>query len=165
MAIGLTLLASLSAYVLTGPRVAYAMARAGHSPAIAGRLTAGSRAPAVATSLQVAWAVLLLWTGSFESIVIYAGVGLALFSMLAVGSIYVLRRTRPICRARSAPQAIRSSRPSSWRHGHPDPRRLSRAAHGHPRFVAQHPGRYAGLLSLGPAQAGSPGAQCKPPTS
>jgi basic amino acid/polyamine antiporter, APA family len=39
--------------------------------------------------------VLLLWTGSFESIVIYAGVGLALFSMLAVGSIYVLRRTRP----------------------------------------------------------------------
>jgi APA family basic amino acid/polyamine antiporter len=95
VAIGLTLLASLSAYVLTGPRVAYAMARAGHFPAIAGRLTAGSRAPAVATSLQVAWAVLLLWTGSFESIVIYAGVGLALFSMLAVGSIYVLRRTRP----------------------------------------------------------------------
>jgi basic amino acid/polyamine antiporter, APA family len=95
VAIGLTLLASLSAYVLTGPRVAYAMARAGHFPAIAGRLTAGSRAPAVATSLQVAWAVVLLWTGSFESIVIYAGVGLALFSMLAVGSIYVLRRTRP----------------------------------------------------------------------
>ena len=81
--------------MLTGPRVAFAMARAGHFPAIAGRLSAGSRAPAVATSLQVAWAVLLLWTGSFESIVIYAGVGLAMFSMLAVGSIYVLRRARP----------------------------------------------------------------------
>jgi APA family basic amino acid/polyamine antiporter len=95
MAIGLTLLASLSAYVLTGPRVAYAMARAGHFPAIAGRLTARSRTPAVATALQVAWALVLLWTGSFESLVIYAGVGLALFSMLAVSSIYVLRRTRP----------------------------------------------------------------------
>jgi APA family basic amino acid/polyamine antiporter len=95
IAVGLTMLAPLSAYVLTGPRVAYAMARAGHFPAIAGRLSPRSQAPAVATALQLAWALLLLWTGSFESIVIYAGVGLALFSMLAVSSIYVLRRTRP----------------------------------------------------------------------
>ncbi len=95
IAIGLTLLASLSAYVLTGPRVAYAMARAGHFPAIAGRLTGRSRTPAVATALQVGWALVLLWTGSFESIVIYAGVGLALFSMLTVSTIYVLRWTRP----------------------------------------------------------------------
>jgi len=93
--IGLAILASLSAYVLTGPRVAYAMAQAGHFPTIAGRLTKQSRTPAVATALQVAWALVLLWTGSFESIVIYAGVGLALFSMLSVSSIYVLRRTRP----------------------------------------------------------------------
>jgi basic amino acid/polyamine antiporter, APA family len=95
IAVGLTLLASLSAYVLTGPRVAYAMARAGHFPAIAGQLTKRSRTPAIATALQVAWALVLLWTGSFESIVIYAGVGLALFSMLTVSSIYVLRWTRP----------------------------------------------------------------------
>src|SRR5262249_51741555 len=94
-AIGLTLLASLSAYVLTGPRVALAMARAGHFPAIAGRLAARSGTPAVATWAQVAWSLVLLWTGSFESIVIYAGVGLALFSMLSVSSFYVLRRTRP----------------------------------------------------------------------
>jgi APA family basic amino acid/polyamine antiporter len=95
IAVGLTLLASLSAYVLTGPRVAYAMARAGHFPAIVSRLTTRSRTPAIATAFQVAWALVLLWTGSFESIVIYAGVGLALFSMLTVSSIYVLRRTRP----------------------------------------------------------------------
>jgi APA family basic amino acid/polyamine antiporter len=95
IALGLTLLASLSAYVLTGPRVAYAMAQAGHFPAIAGRLTQRSKTPAVATALQVAWALVLLWSGSFESIVIYAGVGLALFSMLTVSSIYVLRWTRP----------------------------------------------------------------------
>src|SRR5262249_34656962 len=92
MAVGVTLLASLSAYVLTGPRVAYAMARAGHFPAIAGRLTAQSGTPAVATAFQVAWALVLLWSGSFEGIVIYAGVGLALFSMLSVSSVYVLPR-------------------------------------------------------------------------
>jgi basic amino acid/polyamine antiporter, APA family len=95
VAIGVTLLASLSAYVLTGPRVAYAMARAGHFPAIAGRLTARSGTPAAATAFQVAWSLVLLWTGSFENIVVYAGVGLALFSMLSVSSVYVLRRTRP----------------------------------------------------------------------
>jgi APA family basic amino acid/polyamine antiporter len=37
----------------------------------------------------------VLWTGSFESIVIYSGVGVALFSMLAVSSVHILRRTRP----------------------------------------------------------------------
>jgi APA family basic amino acid/polyamine antiporter len=95
VAVGLTLLASLSAYVLTGPRVAYAMARAGHFPAIAGRLTRRGQTPAVATAIQVAWALVLLWSGSFESIVIYASVGLALFSMLTVSAVYVLRARRP----------------------------------------------------------------------
>jgi APA family basic amino acid/polyamine antiporter len=95
IAVGLTLLASLSAYILTGPRVAYAMARAGHFPPAAGRLSKRSQTPTVATVLQVVWAIVLLWTWSFESILIYASVGLALFSMLSVSSIFVLRRTRP----------------------------------------------------------------------
>jgi APA family basic amino acid/polyamine antiporter len=95
VAFGLTLLASLSAYVLTGPRVALAMARAGHFPAVAARLSPRTQAPVVATLAQVAWALALLWSGSFENILIYASVGLALFSMLSVGSVLVLRRTRP----------------------------------------------------------------------
>jgi basic amino acid/polyamine antiporter, APA family len=94
VAFGLTLLASLSAYVLTGPRVAYAMARAGHFPA-AGRLSPWTKTPTTATVLQVAWALVLLWSGSFESIVIYASVGLALFSMLSVSSVYMLCRQCP----------------------------------------------------------------------
>src|SRR6516165_9971259 len=81
VAIGLTLLASVSAYILTGPRVAYAMARAGQFPEVAGRLSARG-APAIATALQVAWSLVLLWTASFERILIYSGVGLAIFSML-----------------------------------------------------------------------------------
>jgi len=95
VAFGLTLLASLSAYILTGPRVAVAMARAGHFPAIAARLSLRTGAPAVATALQVAWALTLLWLGTFEKILIYASVGLALFSMLSVSTVIVLRRTRP----------------------------------------------------------------------
>jgi APA family basic amino acid/polyamine antiporter len=94
VAIGLTLLASVSAYILTGPRVAYAMARAGQFPEAAGRLSARG-VPAVATALQVAWSLVLLWTASFERILVYSGVGLAVFSMLTVTAVYVLRRRRP----------------------------------------------------------------------
>ena len=95
VAIGLTLLASLSAYVLTGPRVAYAMARAGQFPAVAGRLSARWGTPAIATCLQVAWALVLLWTAPFERILLYSAVGLALFTMLTVSAVYVLRWRRP----------------------------------------------------------------------
>ena len=52
-------------------------------------------APAIATALQVAWSLVLLWTASFERILLYSGVGLAIFSMLTVGAVYVLRRCRP----------------------------------------------------------------------
>ena len=95
IAFGLMLLSSLSAYVLTGPRVVYAMAHAGQFPAIAGRLTARTGTPAIATALQVACALALLWTGTFESLVVYAGVGLAIFSMLTVSAVYILRWKRP----------------------------------------------------------------------
>ncbi len=48
-AIGLMLLSTLSVYVLIGPRVVFAMAKAGQFPAVAGRLTRRAETPAVAT--------------------------------------------------------------------------------------------------------------------
>ena len=94
VALGFTLLASVSAYVLTGPRVAAAMADAGQFPAVAGRVSSGG-APVVATVLQAGWALVLLWSASFEAILLYAGVGLAIFSMLSVAAVFVLRVRRP----------------------------------------------------------------------
>jgi APA family basic amino acid/polyamine antiporter len=93
--VGLLLLSPLSAYLLTGPRVAFAMARAGQFPSIAGRLSTRTGTPQVATILQAGWALVLLWTGSFEAIVLYTGVGLSIASMLSVGAVYVLRVRRP----------------------------------------------------------------------
>jgi APA family basic amino acid/polyamine antiporter len=95
VAIGAMLLSTLSAYVLIGPRVIFAMAQAGQFPAIAARLTRRAETPAVATAFQISVALLLLWTGSFESIVVYASVGLSVFSILAMSSIFVLRWRRP----------------------------------------------------------------------
>ncbi len=93
-AIGLTLLASVSAFVLTGPRVAFAMARAGQFPAFAGKLSAQGT-PSNATWLQAGWAILLLWSGTLESLLSYSSVGLALISLLTISSVFVLRRSRP----------------------------------------------------------------------
>jgi APA family basic amino acid/polyamine antiporter len=94
-AIGLLLLASLSALLLTGPRVLHAMARAGQFPAIAGRLSGTRRTPAMATVIMAATALGLLWTGSFESLVVFSGFGLALFSMPLIAAVFVLRQRRP----------------------------------------------------------------------
>ena len=94
VAIGLTLLASVSAYVLTGPRVACAMALDGRFPRLAA-IRSGEGAPVAAIWLQVAWAMTLLWTGSFRNLLTYASVGLAMFSMLAIAAVYVLRIRRP----------------------------------------------------------------------
>jgi APA family basic amino acid/polyamine antiporter len=71
------------------------MASAGQFPALAARLTQRYQTPANATVMQVTWALVLLWTGSFDSIIVYAGVGLALFSMLTITSVYVLRWRHP----------------------------------------------------------------------
>jgi APA family basic amino acid/polyamine antiporter len=95
VALGAMLLSTLSAYVLIGPRVIFAMAHAGQFPAIAARLTRRADTPAVATAFQISVALALLWTGSFENIVVYASVGLSIFSMLAMSSIYILRWRRP----------------------------------------------------------------------
>ena len=59
------------------------------------RLSRGAGTPVIATALQTGVALLLLWTGSFENLIIYAGVGLSIFAALAVSAIYVLRWRRP----------------------------------------------------------------------
>ena len=95
VAMGLMMLSTLSVYLLLGPRVIYAMARAGHFPSAAARLTRRAETPAVATLFQVIVTLALLWSGTFESILIYASVGLSLFSMLSMSAIFVLRAKRP----------------------------------------------------------------------
>lgn len=95
IAFGLMLLSSLSAYILTGPRIAYAMARADQFPAVAGRLWARYQTPAFATIILAGISLLMLWTGTFEQIMVFASVGMAIFSILTIGAVYVLRWRRP----------------------------------------------------------------------
>ena len=87
--------ASISAMVLAGPRVYYAMARDGQFPAFAARLDPKYRTPSLAIAAQGAWASLLVLTGRFEQLVEYTGFAIVLFAGIAVASLFVLRRRHP----------------------------------------------------------------------
>ncbi|MBN9518368.1 amino acid permease [bacterium] len=91
-AIGLSLTAAVSSYLLTGPRVAYAMARDAVFPRYAGLLHPVRGTPAAATLTQAALAVGLVWSGRFEDLLDYTTVGLAALSGLTVASVFPLRR-------------------------------------------------------------------------
>jgi APA family basic amino acid/polyamine antiporter len=83
-----------SAMVWAGPRVYAAMAADGAAPAwLEG--PAGGGAPLAAIALQSAWVTLLLATGTFEQLVVWGGVALAIWTALSVGAVMVLRRREP----------------------------------------------------------------------
>jgi len=93
--LGLAFLATVSAFVITGPRVYYSMARDGLFPSIAGRVSEKGQIPTYAMALQSLCAVAILFVTNFQNLYKYASVGLSLFAMLFIGAVYVLRRRRP----------------------------------------------------------------------
>lgn len=93
--LGLTFLATVNAFIITGPRVYYAMARNGLFPSIAARISRKGQVPVHAMILQSLCAVFILFAMKFEDLYQYASVGLSLFAMLFIGAVYVLRWRRP----------------------------------------------------------------------
>ena len=93
--LGLTFLATVSAFIITGPRVYYAMARDGLFPSIAGRVSTIGQVPTHAMVLQSLCAILILFAMDFQNLYKYAAVGLSLFALLFIGAVYVLRWRRP----------------------------------------------------------------------
>ncbi len=92
VALGLCLIAAVSAFVLTGPRIAFAMARDGVFPAFAGQLHATRLTPVPATLLLALLSAALVWVGSLSELLDYASVGLAVLTGLTVASVIPLRR-------------------------------------------------------------------------
>ena len=93
--LGLAFLATVSAFIITGPRIYYAMAVDGLFPSMAERLSTKGRVPVYAMLLQSVCAILILFVTDFQNLYKYAAVGQSLFAMLFVGAVYVLRRRRP----------------------------------------------------------------------
>ena len=87
-----SLLATVNAMCLIGPRVYYAMARNRAFLAIAGKTHPKWKSPWVAVLAQGACCCLLILTGTFETLLYYIGFTLNLFSALSVLALFKFRR-------------------------------------------------------------------------
>ena len=83
--------ASISAMVLAGPRVYYAMARDGVFWKAAGRVHPRFRTPTLAIIAQGIWSGVLVLSGSLADLVAYTGFAVVLFAAGAVVALFVLR--------------------------------------------------------------------------
>ena len=95
--------ASISAMVLAGPRVYYAMARDGMFLPRAATVHAQFRTPASAIVAQAVWSSVLVLCGTLSQLVSYTGFAVVLFAGVAVAALFVLRR-----REREAPRHFRA---------------------------------------------------------
>jgi len=94
--LGLTFLATISAFIITGPRVYYAMAKDGLFPVVAGRISSKGGIPVYAMIAQSVCAIIILFAmKNFRDLYQYAAVGLSVFAMLFIAAVYVLRWRKP----------------------------------------------------------------------
>ena len=87
--------ASVSAMVIAGPRVYFAMARDGLFAAPAGQVHPRYRAPTRAIAVQGIWSGILVLSGTLQALVSYTGFAIVVFSGVAVTAVFVLRRRHP----------------------------------------------------------------------
>ena len=87
--------ASISAMVLAGPRVYYAMARDGVFPGVVARVHSRFRTPAIAIITQAVWSSILVLSGTLAGLVSYTGFAVMLFAGVAVLAVFILRWREP----------------------------------------------------------------------
>ena len=94
-AIALGLLSVLSAMIMAGPRVYYAMSRDGLFFSALGRVRPERGTPGGSIFLQAAIAVFMVITASFESLLVFIGFTLSLCAMVTVVGMMRLRFQNP----------------------------------------------------------------------
>jgi basic amino acid/polyamine antiporter, APA family len=90
-----SLAAGINAWTFAGPRVYFAMARDNAFFKSAARLHPKYKTPAASIVAQAAFAILLVLTGSLDSIANYVGFAITLFAGTAVAAVFVLRAREP----------------------------------------------------------------------
>jgi APA family basic amino acid/polyamine antiporter len=91
--IAFALLSSISALIILGPRVYYAMARDGYFFRSVGKVHPTTRVPGRSIVLQSLIAVTLVVSGTFEQVLTYMGCCRGIFPILAVLGVFKLRRS------------------------------------------------------------------------
>jgi APA family basic amino acid/polyamine antiporter len=95
LAILCSIFGAISANVLAGPRVGFAMARDGRLPAWLGRVHPRYHTPGHAIWALAGWAGVLTLTGGFEHLITMSQFANWIFFTLVVFSCIVLRQRRP----------------------------------------------------------------------
>ena len=90
-----SLVASMSAMMIAGPRVYFAMARDGVFAPTAGEIHPKFRAPSHAVIAQAIWSGVLVLSGTLSQLVSYTGFAVVLFAAIAVAAVFVLRHRQP----------------------------------------------------------------------
>ncbi|MBS3806504.1 MAG: amino acid permease [Bacteroidales bacterium] len=90
--IAVALFSSVSALIILGPRIYYAMARQGHFFRFAGRIHPRTGIPYLSVIIQGGVAIVIVFAGAFNEILTYMGFALGIFPILAVYGIFVLHR-------------------------------------------------------------------------
>jgi basic amino acid/polyamine antiporter, APA family len=91
-AVALGILSVLSAMVMTGPRIYYAMSKDGIFFPVFGRLNPDRKTPASSIFLQALIAAVMVLSASFDTLLIYIGFTLSFFSLLTVIGLMRIRR-------------------------------------------------------------------------
>ena len=86
------LLSCISAMVIVGPRVYYAMAQDGCFFPSAARVHPRFRTPVIAILFQTVATIAMIITGTFEALIYYIGFMLVLFAAVATAGIFRLRK-------------------------------------------------------------------------
>ena len=90
--IAFALFSSLSAFIIIGPRVYYAMAKDGLFFSFVGRMHKKYEVPSNAIWIQALIAIILVLSGTFDQILTYMGFALGIFPILAVYGVFRLRK-------------------------------------------------------------------------
>jgi len=106
--IAFALLSSVSALIILGPRVYYAMARDGYFFRSLGSVHPLSRVPSRAILLQCGMAIALVASGTFDQILTYMGFCLGIFPILTVLGVFRLRRVQALGRMAEAGAAVQT---------------------------------------------------------
>jgi APA family basic amino acid/polyamine antiporter len=91
----ISLVAGINAWTFAGPRVYFAMARDNAFFKSAARVHPKYKTPAASIIAQAALSILLVLTGSLDSIANYVGFAITLFAGTAVAAVFVLRAREP----------------------------------------------------------------------
>ena len=81
--------------IMTGPRVYYAMSKDGLFFELFGKLDKIHKTPAYSIFLQASIAIIMVVTSAFDKLLLYIGFTLALFAMLTVSGMIMLRIKKP----------------------------------------------------------------------